>query len=239
MKIQAAIFDVYGTLLEVQSAPPTGEAGWKRLWNETLGIEPSLTRLDFSINCNRLIREQHEIARARGILHPEILWPVIVRGAVPGFASLSKERQQEFISGHMRTVHKTWMSQEAAETLRRLKRKNCVLGIASNAQAYTLCELADALAQHRLAMELFDPAVCFWSFQHGFSKPDLAVFQVLSIRLEARGIPRDQILAVGDRLDNDIAPARSHGWQTWHLSAPPVVDSGSGGGWNELLAAIG
>ncbi len=237
MKIQAVIFDIYGTLLDVKPAPPEGEAHWRSLWKDTLGIEPSLSRLDFSIGCNRLVREQHEAGRARGILHPEILWPEIVRQVIPESAHFSKQQQEDFILGQIRTVHTTSMSREAAETLRALKGKGCVLGIASNAQAYTLRELEEALAQHQLTMELFETDLCFWSFQHGFSKPDPHVFQILSIRLQARGIPRDQILAVGDRLDNDVAPARSHGWQTWHLSIAPGESSGSGG-WSDLLAAI-
>jgi FMN phosphatase YigB (HAD superfamily) len=40
---------------------------------------------------------------------------------------------------------------------------------------------------------------------------------------------------VGDRLDNDIEPAKVHGWQTWHLSASHTEDGQSAGGWDLLL----
>ena len=37
---------------------------------------------------------------------------------------------------------------------------------------------------------------------------------------------------VGDRLDNDLEPARAQGWQTWHLTNAP---SGPGAGsWADL-----
>lgn len=234
MRIQAIIFDIYGTLLQVGPAPPDGEDRWKRLWKETLGIEPPLTRLDFSMACNGVVRQHHQAAHARGIAYPEILWPAIVREVVPQLASVSSEQQEAFILGQIRTDHVVRMKKETAEALQHLKAKY-LLGIASNAQAYTLRELSEVLAEHRLSMNLFDPELCFWSFQHGFSKPDPHVFQILSIRLEARGISRNQILAVGDRLDNDIEPARAQGWQTWHLSGPSAENSG---GWADLLAAV-
>lgn len=236
MKIRAAIFDLYGTLLEVGPPPPDAEACWIGLWQDTLRIEPRLTRLNFSVACSRLIAQQHEASRARGILHPEILWPEIVRQVVPELTRVSKEDQDRFILGQIRTGHTTRLSHQAAEVLRQLRRKGCVLGIASNAQAHTLRELQEALAEHQLTVDLFEADLCFWSFQHGFSKPDPHAFQILSVRLEARGISREQILGVGDRLDNDVEPARAHGWQTWHLTAE---SSNGGGGWEDLLTALG
>jgi putative hydrolase of the HAD superfamily len=109
------------------------------------------------------------------------------------------------------------MAAETATALRWLKDRPSLLGIASNAQAYTLRELSEALATHALGMDLFESHLCFWSFQHGFSKPDPHVFQILTARLAARGIGSAEILMVGDRFDNDIEPARNHGWPTWHL----------------------
>lgn len=236
MNIQAAIFDVYGTLLEVGPPPSDAEARWLRLWKYTLGTEPRLPRLDFAVACNRIIGQQHDASRARGIPHPEILWPAIVREVVPELRILSAKDQDDFILGQIQTGHTSRLSPGAAETLSHLKHRGCTLGIASNAQAYTLRELKEGLAEQQLTMDLFDADLCFWSFQHGFSKPDPHVYQILSARLEARGISRDQILAVGDRLDNDVEPARVHGWHTWHLSADRSTSSG---GWPDLVAAFG
>ncbi|MEK7674360.1 MAG: HAD hydrolase-like protein [Verrucomicrobiota bacterium] len=41
---------------------------------------------------------------------------------------------------------------------------------------------------------------------------------ILTARMTARSIPPSQTLMVGDRLDNDIEPARAHGWQTSQFS---------------------
>jgi putative hydrolase of the HAD superfamily len=109
-----------------------------------------------------------------------------------------------------------------------------LLGIASNAQANTLRELKESLAAHALGIDLFEPDLCFWSFEHGFSKPDPHVFQTLTARLAALGIsPRDTLM-VGDRLDNDIEPVRACGWQMWQLTASPAEDGRISGNWNQL-----
>ena len=71
---------------------------------------------------------------------------------------------------------------------------------------------------------VFEPDLCFWSYRHGFSKPDPHVFRILTARLEARGLRPAEILMVGDRLDNDIEPARAHGWLTWRLARAAQTD---------------
>jgi FMN phosphatase YigB (HAD superfamily) len=111
--------------------------------------------------------------------------------------------------------------------------------LASNAQAYTLRELDAALDGSGLSRAIFEPDLCFFSFAHGFSKPDPHVFRLLTARLRARGIPPHETLMVGDRLDNDIAPARTQGWQTWQLKSPPEPGAGPGGDWAALAAAYG
>jgi FMN phosphatase YigB (HAD superfamily) len=142
-----------------------------------------------------------------------------VTEVVPELARLPRHDQEEFLFRHMQIGHTTRMTTETAATLRWLKERPSLLGIASNAQAYTLRELKEALAVHALGMDLLEHDLCFWSFEHGFSKPAPHVFQILAARLAALGISPRETLMVGDRLDNDIAPAKAHGWQTWHFTA--------------------
>ena len=122
----------------------------------------------------------------------------------------------------------------AAECLRELNAKGVLLGIASNSQAYTLRELETALQGAGLNLSTFDRDVRFWSFENGFSKPDPHVFRILTARLEARGFSPAETLMVGDRLDNDIEPARAFGWQTWHLVSK--TQAGQAGNWRDLIA---
>ena len=91
-----------------------------------------------------------------------------------------------------------------------------------------------ALQGTGLNLSLFDRDVRFWSFENGFSKPDPHVFPILTARLETRGITPAETLMVGDRLDNDIEPARARGWQTWQLVS--VQRTEQSGNWRDLHA---
>jgi len=59
---------------------------------------------------------------------------------------------------------------------------------------------------------------------------------MLTARLEARGISPTETLMVGDRLDNDIEPARAFGWHTWLLAATKPTGGQLGGNWRDLRA---
>jgi putative hydrolase of the HAD superfamily len=219
MKIRAVIFDVYNTLLRVGPAPADADVRWAALFREHFATSPPLDRLGFSLAGNRVIARLHERARAAGVLWPEIQWPTVVAEILPAFAQLPPAAQAEFILRQIQTGHTTTLPVETADALRRLRESGCCLGIASNAQAYSLRELSEGLASHGLGMELFDPELRVWSFEHGFSKPNPHFLRILLARLEARGIAPAETLMVGDRLDNDLDPARRQGWQVFQVGA--------------------
>ena len=232
MKIRSVLFDVYGTLMQVGPPPTGGDALWQELFQEMFQTEPPLARLDFSIACNRAILLRHNSAHARGIAYPEILWPSIVGEVLPRFAKLPAEKQKDFVYRQIQIGRTIGLMRGVSETLRWLAHKQCVMGIASNAQAYTLQELDAALKTEGCSMGMFDPELCYWSYQNGFSKPGPHGYQMLRIRLEARGIDSNQTLMIGDRLDNDVTPARLQGFQTWHLKTDsPEKQSGK---WDKL-----
>ena len=143
-----------------------------------------------------------------------------------------------FILRQMQIGRTLSLENGASEVLTFLRERGCVLGIASNSQAYTLRELREHFAPAGLSLDLFDPDVCFWSFAHGFSKPDPHVFQMLTARLEARGITPGETLMVGDRLDNDIEPARAFTWRTWLLTSSPTTSEPGQGTFAQLLKWI-
>ena len=233
MKVRAAIFDVYSTLLEVGPPPANADDLWQRLFHEMLGVAPPLARTRFSLATAQVIARRHADARARGIPWPEIQWPAVVQEVTPALARLTPAKRDEFHIRLMAFGRTLRLADGAADGLRWLFAEGVLLGIASNSQAYTLGELAAALAGGGINLSCFDPDLCFWSFAHGFSKPDPHVFRILTTRLEARGILPVETLMVGDRLDNDIEPARVHGWQTWQLG--PASQAGTVGNWMELL----
>lgn len=234
MKLRAAIFDVYKTILDV--GPPPGDAAirWRTLWREHFGGEPRIDLAGFGAGCDRIVAREHAAARTTGIERPEIYWPDVVREILPELAVLPAERQADFMLRQVELWHTVRLMPGSADVLRRLQDRGIALGIASNAQPYTLRELDQALGSARLTRELFAPDLCFWSFEHGFSKPDPHVFRLLAARLHARGIPAAATLMIGDRLDNDIEPALTQGWQAWQLTMRPHRDRTAAGGWAEL-----
>lgn len=236
LTVRAVLFDVYATLLRVSPPPPDADAQWDRLSRDFFGTPPSRSRLEFSVACSQTIARQHAAARARGIPRPEVQWPAIVAEALPDFGRLPPAHQEEFVFRQMQMGRTLSLQDGASEVLTFLRERGCPLGIASNSQAYTLRELCEHLAPVGLSLDLFDPELCFWSFAHGFSKPDPHVFQMLTARLGARGITPGETLMVGDRLDNDIEPARAFGWQTWQLTPVAAAGKSGQGTFCEMLA---
>lgn len=235
MSIRAVIFDVYGTLLEVGAPPSDADARWQKLFEEMLGTPPSVSRLEFSRQTSLVIARRHAEARKRGIPWPEIVWPSVVLEVLPMLARLSAQKLDEFLLRQMQIGRTLRLADGAAECLRQWNDNGILLGIASNSQAYTLRELNTALQGAGVNLSTFDLELRFWSFENGFSKPDPHVFRILTARLEARGISPSETLMVGDRLDNDIEPAKAHGWQAWHLTPRQQATSNSGN-CRELLA---
>ena len=231
MKIRAIVVDIYRTVLEVGPPPADAAARWEKVWRDLLGASPRVGLAEFGARCEEVVAREHSRARESGVSHPEIYWPDVVTEVVPELEKRDPAVRAEFMFRQTGCWHTVRAMPGVGAALRRASEHGCRLGIASNAQPYTLRELAEALATEGLTPEIFAPSLCFWSFDHGFSKPDPHVFRVLSARLRALGIAPGETLMVGDRLDNDIAPARAQGWQTWHWRSEP----GDGGGdWGAL-----
>lgn len=238
LKVRAVICDVYQTLLEVGPPPADAAARWAALWRRTFGHRPPCSLLEFATACNRVIAREHAAARACGIAFPEVWWPAVVAEVLPAWRLLPPARQAAFIAAHMQLGRSLRLMPGAAAALRALAGANLALGLASNAQAYTWGELDEALRGAGLKPDLFAPDLCFWSCQHGFSKPDPYVFRLLTARLAARGIGPGETLMVGDREDNDLTPARAQGWQTWRLGSADGP-AGPGGDWLALVRWLG
>jgi FMN phosphatase YigB (HAD superfamily) len=166
----------------------------------------------------RFISEEHRKSRVRGIPHPEVDWPTVVTRALPDLDELLRVHLDEFLFQHAQLLRTIRTMPGCAEFFL-VHERGISLGIASNAQAYTLKELDIALRDGKLDRSIFQPDLTLWSFEHGFSKPDPHLFEILRARLQNRSIIASQTLMIGDRPDNDIVPARKTGWRTWLFSA--------------------
>jgi len=80
---------------------------------------------------------------------------------------------------------------------------------------YSLGVIANqgAGAEARLEAWGFAPfiSICLSSAEEGLEKPDPAIFR---LALAQAGCSPEQAVMVGDRIDNDIRPAKALGWQT-------------------------
>lgn len=194
---RAIVFDIYGTLLRVESIPRSDAD-----WFEVFGIH----RSEFQTRIQSEIHQRHQIARSNGMPYPEIQWPEVVATVLPTAAPDCLARFER----------RTLAADGALELLAELRAQTVPLGLVSNAQAYTLDELREA----GISPEWFNPS--FFSFEQGFSKPDPDVFRWIGQQYPSFD-PSD-ILIVGDRLDNDILPAQALGFATWHVTSPGLND---------------
>lgn len=234
MNLRAVICDIYHTLLAVKPPAADAETRWLAFWDSIPGMKRRMSMEKFSAATKAIIDREHAVARANGVAHPEILWSRVLKEAVPELAHLPPAICDELLWQQAQFLHTVQLMPGAAEALRKLQAKGIVLGLASNSQPYTLRELDAALASAGLSRQLFDPALCFFSFEHGFSKPDPAVFRLLSKKLESRGISTEQILMIGNRLDNDVLPAKAQGWQTWHFTEQTSAQTDQQGNWHQF-----
>ncbi len=229
MNIRAVILDIYGTLLEVGPPCLDAQSRWERLWQTRLHTGPRLSLQQFSAECEHVIAREHAKARGQGIAHPEIHWPDVVSAVVPEFAHLSENERGDFRFYQRKMAYAVRLMPGAVDALRKFRDWCLCVGVASNCQAYTLRELDAELTGAGLSRDLFVQSLCFFSFDHGFSKPDPHVFRILTARLGALGIGPQRVLMVGDRRDHDIEPARLCGWQAWQIG------SEGDGEWHALL----
>ncbi len=232
MKVRAVIFDIYNTLLEVGPAPVDGEDRWEEL-GRSMGEREPMSLQEFDERSREAIAAENNEARGLGVAVPEVYWPDIARGVLPILARRTERELDDFLYKHAQLERSVRMAPGAAAVLQEIVERKLVRGICSNCQPYTLRELADALSGVGLSPELFDPELCFYSFVARFSKPDPGAFAMLTAALHKRQILPDETLMVGDRLDNDILPARAHGWRTWLISSNSPGETG--GNWGDLL----
>jgi FMN phosphatase YigB (HAD superfamily) len=219
---RAVICDVYRTILDVGPGPMDAERRWAELHSAAFGEAPLLSLAGLNAGCRAMVERDHAVARRLGVEFPEVVWRDVMRRVLPELGTLSPPGEAEFLDQHMRLERSVSVMNGAVEFLAACRERGILLGIASNAQPYTLRELAECGVE----IGWFEPDLCVWSFENGFSKPNPHVFRMLSARLAHRSIGASEVLMVGDREDNDVVPARAAGWGTFWF--------GEEGGWPEV-----
>jgi putative hydrolase of the HAD superfamily len=238
-EVRAVICDLYGTLLKVLPPPRDAAERWRTGCEALLPAAQGITLPECDARCREAVREAHRRRRESGEMFPEVDWREILATVFPALRVVNRNPEspapREGISERasvLARLHaacsRTCVAMPGAQrVLEQLAARGVLLGVASNAQEYTRAEFTGA----GFSFGDFAADLTFLSYEHGFAKPSARVFTLLTAALAARGIAPAQTLMVGDRADNDLAPAAAAGWRTWQFSE-------TRGDWGQLAAAL-
>lgn len=229
------LFDIYGTLiaphqgdLEQQLQARQTAAGFIATarhfgWTETVGRQ-------WQQRFFEAIEHEHQHCRALGITRAEVLVERIWTQLIQESDSLDLPAQPEEVALYRElTANPVALFSGVREALDSLKRRGIQLGLASNSQFYT-----GPILERLLAGSLdhwFDRDWMFLSYQLGFAKPDPHFFRLIRTRALRCGYEPDQVLMVGNDLENDIRAAMRQGLQAVHFirqSLPETTDGNTG-----------
>lgn len=260
LPVKAVICTIYGTLLESGPAPADAEGAWTRLWREKLQRPPRTSLAEFNRAADLALQTETNILSVRGVENPAPYWPAVAELLLPELRELAPESEADFLYTHAQLRRSVRLQPGADAVLRALDSRGVLLGLISNGQPHTPVELALALhapyepvdsflpvaAAHGVfssdtaarELEIFTAPLCFWSYSHGFGKPNLHAFQHVATRLRARRIQADEVLMVGCDHVNDLRPARRFGWRTWCLTTDGPGQSNAGA-WTDLARSLG
>ncbi|WP_194819305.1 HAD family hydrolase [Nocardia sp. XZ_19_385] len=126
----------------------------------------------------------------------------------PGF-DLDRERQARADAGKPEWFAEDDLYADVRPALTELREMGVLVGIAGN----------QTLRAGRILRDLNLPAdFIATSDDWGVQKPDLGFFDKV---VEAAGVPASEIIYVGDRIDNDVAPAKRAGLRTAYIQRGP------------------
>jgi putative hydrolase of the HAD superfamily len=277
--IRAVIFDVYGTLVRYWkpgfSDSKLKERALLAAFETTaayFGMTPHLQAMDAETAPEKTLRDlyhglitlSHEKSLRKGLAYPEIrieeVWRVIVmmlkrHGYDPAARQTSGDLDfAKCVAYHYNaTALGRGLYPGVADALVRLRERNILLGIVSNAQFYTPIDLTlflrdqnDGIDDYR---EIFQEDLTVFSYVEGVSKPNPALFRRLYDALYEYHVLPEQTVFAGNDLSVDIRPARAAGMRTalfagddksafFHDLSGVVVPDITFYDWNELPERI-
>jgi FMN phosphatase YigB (HAD superfamily) len=259
LPVKAVICTIYDTLLECGPAPADADAAWIRLWREKLQRPPRTSLAEFNRAADLALQTEANILHVRGVENPAPYWPAVAEQLLPELGELSPESAADFLYTHAQLRRSMRLRSGADTALRALEACGVLLGLISNGHPHTPVELALALhtpyapvesflpvaAAHGVfagdtaarELQIFTAPLCFWSYAHGFGKPNMHAFQHVATRLRARRIVADEVLMIGSDEVNDLHPARRFGWRTWRIVFDAPAQPGAGT-WADLARSL-
>ncbi len=213
-KIEAVLFDVYGTLFIsgsgdislAQSGEQTDDSLAALLSKFGIETPPDIFREHFFA----AIRDSHAKSKKNGQDYPEVEIDAIWQ-AVTGLNDI--QRVREFAIEYEILVNPVGPMPHLAEVLAACRSAGTTMGIISNAQFFTPL-LFDWFLDASPGELGFAEELLFYSWQWGLAKPSEKLFQTAARRLSAMGIDPRNAIYIGNDMLNDILPARTTGFQT-------------------------
>lgn len=221
--IRCVLFDVYGTLLisasgDISNSSEPGDASVVREALEAVKVRlaPGVDRQAMAELPNE-IRRRHSLA---SVNYPEVdiheVWSTVVekffqRGWIP--SPLSDLQIRQLAIEYECRVNPVWPMPELMECLTTIRKAGLLMGIVSNAQAFTR-ELFPALTGSTCDELGFAEDLCFWSYEHRRAKPGRYLYERAVEATVARAIGAASVLYVGNDMRNDVAPASAVGFRT-------------------------
>jgi putative hydrolase of the HAD superfamily len=211
--IRCILFDIYGTLFISGS----GDIGVnEKAALPTQKIDKLLSRYHLSItpqtllnNLFNAVHKAHLRKRRSGVDFPEIridrLWMQIL-----DLKDVNTARH--FALEFEMIMNPVYPMPNLEEVLNACRRNDIPMGVVSNAQFYTLYLFTYFLKKdmHTLG---FDEDLIFLSYQTGYAKPSLQMFNDAAAALKEKSIPPENTLYVGNDMRNDIHPAQTVGFK--------------------------
>lgn len=213
-KVQAVLFDVYGTLF-ISGSGDISIA--KRESQQINKLENLLAKFSIDQAPQTILKAffdtidlEHEKQRKKGADFPEVeidrIWQHVLQN---NNLALIRAFALEFEL----IVNPVYPMPHLHKMLRDLQKLNIPMGIVSNAQFYT-SYLFDWFLNSAPEGLGFLPDLLFLSYQFGVAKPSTRLFKLAAENLKKMNIPAQAALFVGNDMLNDIYPAQKIGFQT-------------------------
>jgi FMN phosphatase YigB (HAD superfamily) len=174
------------------------------------------------------VLDEQKMAPSPGEKHPEIhaerLWEGIVKKLLQkdykfdtGFFGSLNEYGRKIAYFFHASLQGTACYPGAGQALEQLQSRGLLQGLIADAQCFTLVQLQRGLTQQgaKLCVESqFDRNLRALSHEQGGRKPSERLFKHLLTAAAQQGISPAQILHVGSRITQDLAPAKKLGMRT-------------------------
>lgn len=172
--------------------------------------------------------DEQRLAPSPGEKHPEILaekvWENILKKLFQkdykfdaGFYGSLNEYSRKVAYFFHASLQGTAAQENAARAVDHIRGCGLIQGLIADGQCFTTVQLRRALAEQGETSPLetlFPPAFQALSFEHRGRKPSERLFRHVLAKLEEKGIAAEEVLHVGTRLIQDLAPAKKFGMKT-------------------------